>query len=444
MKNLAIVSQRQEQRLFSLPQMRQAVHILQLPVLELKMHIEQEIASNPLLEECSISEAKAEDTKGAGFLEREIREAQNLAASRLSLWDELFRQLRMAGLDREDMAIGARIIVNIDPEGYLKVNLQEIADELVKGNLKKVEEVLLVIQTFEPAGVASRSIQECLLIQLRLGNKGDSLAAEVVKNHWEAFVKRRYAQLSKALKCPLEQIEEVAREISKLNPRPTSAYGHFEAVKAFPDAVLTASEEGYKVSIDEGRLPAIRINSKYCSMLQEKNISEEAKRFIRDKLNSAKWLIEAINQRKKTLEKVVQYIVEAQKEFLEEGESCLKPLTLQEVAEKTQLHPSTISRVTARKYLQTPMGMYRLKDFFSTAIGRDNIDAGIKSAWSAEAVKLEIRDLITAEGKASPLGDGEIVSRLSEKGIKIARRTVAKYRQGMGILSSHIRRQYTG
>ncbi|MFH1847724.1 MAG: RNA polymerase factor sigma-54 [Candidatus Omnitrophota bacterium] len=463
MKSSLLLSQKQKQVL--LPQLREAIEILQLPILELEMHIEQQMVSNPLLEAEDASRAESPDNAGPepdkdikdiadygpdsagegldGYQDpawqkeqgkkRRLQEA--LITNAPSLQEELFKQLRMLNLLGQDLGIAEKIIENINRDGYLDADLQAIANDTAGGDIKKAEKVLFIIQTFEPIGVGARDIPECLLIQLRARGKEDSQAVRAIRECWKLLEQGKYKQVSKKLGCDAEQVKSILGEISKLDLHPGASYDHFRPVTVIPDMELRYTPAGYKVLLKDRQLPVLRINNKYRRMLKDKRVSEENKKFIKDKLNSARWLIEAIKQRNDTLKRVAQHIVDAQKKFLKKKSAYLNPLTIKDVARKTGLHDSTVSRVVANKYIETPAGTIKLRDLFSGAAGgRTGTDQ------SADMVEVRIRRIVDKEDKTKPLGDEAIAAALSEKGIKVARRTVTKYRRQMGILPSYLRK----
>ena len=474
-----------QQRLVMTPKLQQALKLLQMPTLELQQVLKQEVLQNPLLEEVDDAdmdedepaeaeeaaesqseeqEAKSEQTEepeeseaakkerveyddyfesgfgaGDGFANEEDREnfVERVPVAKQSFSDYLMSQLRLVTEEERSIAIGEYIIGSLDDSGYLTCSLREIAGTFGVTE-EDAEKVLKIIQTFDPVGVGARDLKECLLIQLEAKGLGASLAARIVRDHFEEFKQKKYLDLSKALKAPLKDIQEQAQVIGSLNPKPGLDILADEPKYVIPDLVVDLVADRYVVSLNDRNVPRLRISQSYRDELQQNvELNSEAKDFIQSRLKNAKWLIQTIEQRRRTMIKVMEAIVEEQHEFFEKGVVALRPLTLQQVASKISMHESTVSRVTTNKYVQTPRGVYELKFFFSSSLSTEDGEE-----VSAKSAKLKIKTIIGAEDTRRPLSDQKIADILKKDGLIIARRTVAKYREQLGILPARHRKQY--
>ena len=475
----ARLSLRQTQRVVMTPLLQQAIQLLQLSTLELQELVQKELLENPLLEELpadvaesgeqtqespstppAVASSETEPTPPAApdsaqadalpfdltaaifdypeeptLVQQEDREEppfENFARTAASLADHLEEQLRMASDDPRVRAVGEAIIGNLDEDGYLRCELDEIARNTA-ASLADVEKVLALIQSFDPLGIAARSPQECLLIQLRADPLPDPVAVEIVEQHFEALERLRYPEIAKALKLPLERIMEAVEEVQALEPKPGRRFGAADTRYITPDVFVHKMGDDYTVVLNEDGIPRLRVNSLYRSLLR--GSGQEAKQYVEQKLRSAIWLIKSVHQRQRTLYRVTESIVRFQREFLDKGLSCLRPLSLRDVGEDVGMHESTISRVTTNKYVQTPQGLFELKYFFHSGI-----TTGDGDKVSSLSVKKMISDLLEGEEAGKPLSDQEIAQILKGRGLVIARRTVAKYREELGLLPSHRRR----
>lgn len=338
----------------------------------------------------------------------------------------------MASDDPRVRTIGLAIIGNIDEDGYLRCELDDIARNTEAG-VEDVEKVLALIQSFDPPGVAARTPRECLLIQLRADPMPDPVAVEIVEQHFETLERRNFLEISKAMKLPLERVMEAVEEIRALEPKPGRRFGAADTRYITPDVSVHKMGDDYAVVLNEDGVPRLRVNSLYRRLLR--GGGQEAKQYVEQKLRSAIWLIKSVHQRQRTLYRVTESIVKFQREFLDKGLPSLRPLALRDVGEDIGMHESTISRVTTNKYVQTPQGLFELKFFFHSGIA-----TGSGDMVSSLSVKKMIRDLLGGEDVAKPLSDQEIAQILKGRGLIIARRTVAKYREELGILPSHRRR----
>jgi RNA polymerase sigma-54 factor len=462
------------QQLIMTPQLQQAIKLLQLSRLELLETITQEMETNPMLEEqvgedgddgagpaesveteeilpeVSVEEdTRREDVDWEAYLgeyntgwaetpydAREYPSFENFTAQKPNLTSHLEWQLQMSDLTEEEREIGEHIIGNLDADGYLKVTVDEIAASTGR-SLDDVEGVLDVIQRFDPVGVAARDTRECLLVQLRFNGWRKSLAEAILRNYMDRLENRDYDPIARGLGVTVEEVAEAVSVITSLDPRPGRRLSDDETVYISPDIYVFKVGDEYEIVLNEDGLPKLRINSFYRDVLMSKGAyAESTKEYIQDKLKSAAWLIKSIHQRQRTIYRVTQSIVRFQHEFLDKGIAHLKPLVLRDVAEDIEMHESTISRVTTNKYVHTPQGVYELKYFFNSAISGPGGE-GVAS----ESVKQRIREIIKGENRKKPYSDQEVAEILKADSINVARRTVAKYRETMGILPSRRRRQ---
>jgi RNA polymerase sigma-54 factor len=472
------------QQLVITPQLQQAIRLLQLTRLELVDMISQEIKENPLLEEADEGEQAPEESRAAEAekapegLERtpevkgegEVPEAvnefdwdnylenynlapyqrtvaggqeseerpsfENFLVKRATLPDHLHWQLQFSHLTEDERRIGTWIIGNLDEDGYLKIPLEEIAADTNAAN-ETIERVLRKIQQFDPVGVGARDLKECLLIQLQGMTERNPVAEVIVAEHLSLLKNRNYPALARRLGVSIEKVNEAAFAISKLEPKPGRAFGGETAQEIVPDVYIYKIEGEYVVYLNDDEIPTLRVNSLYRSILTNtRQVVDEDRKYIQEKLRSALWLIRSIHQRQRTIYKVARSIVKFQKDFMDKGIQFLKPLVLRDVAEDIEMHESTISRVTNSKYAYTPQGIYELKFFFNTGItstqGED---------LASESVKNLVREIIGKEDPKKPYSDEKLVQILKGMNIHIARRTVSKYREGMKILSSNERRK---
>ena len=474
----ARLSLRQSQRVVMTPLLQQAIQLLQLSTLELQEVVQKELLENPLLEETpeadtpeaqngSTTETPAptveqtvpdpppreerqtdelpfdltavmfdnDQSEERSLVAQEDRDElpfENIIRSHSSLNDHLDEQLRFATEDPMIRRVGAEIIGNLDDDGYLRADNNEIAQRCGV-EPEQVEKVLALVQGFDPAGVAARNIQECLLIQLKADPNPDPVSVEIVEQHFEDLTRRRYPDIARALKLSLDRIMESVEEIMALEPKPGRRFGGNDSRYISPDVVVHKMGGDYVVVLNEDGIPRLRVNNLYRSLLR--NSGDEARTYVEQKLRSAVWLIKSVDQRQRTLRKVSQSIVKFQREFLDKGLPYLRPLSLRDVGEDIGMHESTISRVTTNKYVETPQGLFELKFFFHSGF-----QSGDGEMVSSVSVKKMIQDLLANEDPSKPLSDQEVAQILKSRALTIARRTVAKYREELGILPSHQRR----
>ncbi len=451
------------------PQLIQSLKMLQMPALRLEQTIRQELATNPMLEEIEELEAETNDDEEAefevaedekdkesddnvdweeflfddddGYKIRETREQreeilEGSAAQTNNLYHHLTEQLHLLKLTEQEQLIGEYIIGNISPDGYLGISVEEMGVELDIPN-EKINEVLEMIKRFDPSGIGARNLRESLMIQFRDKGMEGTLAYRIVDEHITDLERKSILQLSKLMGTQEERIQVALEEIKALSPAP--AHGRFDqgAMPIVPDLIVERIGDEYVVFHNNSHMPRLRINSSYKQLVKRGNSSsEDTKNYIKQKLEQARWLLNAINQRRSTMIRVMQSIIERQSEFFEKGPAFLKPLIMEDIAQMVDMNVATISRVANSKYVQTPLGVYEIKHFFNSGITRED-----GSDMSKRSVKQRIREIIEAELAAKPLSDQEIFRRLNEEGIKLARRTVTKYREELKIPSARLRKR---
>ena len=458
------------------PQLQQSLLILQTPLLELRNLVQQEMETNPVLEdlpedsgadERSEAEASADDNFKDEFeklasLDEEWRDYMAQSASsnfdgrrgskeadekRQFLFDSipvqetlqqnLIAQLNQTVLSADDRKAAELIIGNIDDDGFLQSTPEEMA--LNSGIPQDdFERILGLIQTFYPAGVAARDLRECLLIQLRRQGKEHSLEHRIVSEHMDDLGRHRFLEIARRMAISVEEVQKAADNIARLNPRPGQVFAAAPQNYVLPDVIVEKMDGEYQIAFNNEQIPHLRISNLYKDIIASGDAqTSDVKDYIRDKIRSGKFLIRSIHQRQQTIMNIAQQIVSRQRDFLEHGPSHLKPMTMAEVADAVGVHETTVSRAVSGKYMATPQGVFEMKYFFTggyqTATGE---------SLSNTSVKQSILELVKHESGSAPLSDHEIVEILSERGIPIARRTVAKYRSELNILPSHMRRKY--
>jgi RNA polymerase sigma-54 factor len=433
--------QRTELRRLLVPELNQSLKILALPLLDLKSVIEAELTNNPFLEETppAVTKPKLSETlpyQSSGLIGPDTDFRMNLISKKVSLQDILLRQLGMFANTDEEFKIGQEIIGNIDGNGYLKVTLEEISKNL-NLPLESAEKVLKLIQQFEPAGVAARTVSECLLIQLALANEKEPLLRKIVECHLEDVAKKNYSLIAKALNEPLEKIEPLIKKVSRFDPKPGRNYSTEEIRHVVPDIIIDEKGDELDISINDEDIPTLNINKDYKKMLKDKTLDPQTKEYLTNQLKNALALLRAVFRRKSTLRRIVETIVEIQQDAIKTDFSHLKPLVFQEVANKLSIHESTVCRAIMNKYVRLPFGVVALKDFFSSRVQ----DSNGQSLSSKHVLRL-IKELIEQEDKKHPLSDQEISNILSKQhNLSVPRRTVTKYREELKILSSTYRRE---
>ncbi|MCX7718072.1 MAG: RNA polymerase factor sigma-54 [Candidatus Sumerlaeaceae bacterium] len=366
----------------------------------------------------------------------EERDFTEYTSAPQSLYSSLKWQLGVAPISDEQRRIGEYIIGNIDDDGYLRVPLAELAGDL-GCTVEQVEQVLAVVQTFEPVGVGARDLAECLRIQLRARGVKDPLAYKILTHHFDLLQKKKFRELARELKVDVARIHEIFQMVSQLEPKPGKARSGEQVRYIVPDVIVKKVDDKYMIFLNEGRTAGLRINRYYQSLLLEGAIGDgKEKEFAQEKYRNAVWLMKNIEKRKSTILKVCEAIMNFQRDFLEKGTRYLRPLTLKEIAEVVEMHESTVARVTSGKYIETPRGIFELKYFFSPGL---EMDSGEEA--SSTAIKDLLRQLVDSEDPRHPLSDQKLAEMIQARGINIARRTVAKYREQLKILPAKLRRQ---
>jgi RNA polymerase sigma-54 factor len=484
------------------PQLQQSLALLQAPMLELKTMVEQELQQNPVLEEAATTEMTAEEkreqpesdapeptdfndlseppkdvtydpatekdsTAPADDFQAEFERLSKMdqewrdyfsetnipmraredeeerrqymfdsIVAGTSLQENLLTQVRLSELTDEQRPVAEMIVGNIDDHGYLQASIDELS---FSTNIPadKIAEVLKIIQSFHPPGVGARDLRECLLLQLERAGRQDSLDYTIVKNHMEALGRRRLPEIARSLGVSIGDVQTAVARIGHLEPRPGRDFMAESPMYVVPEVFVSRSGDSYVVSTNNDAVPHLRISNTYKDLMAQANSSQEVRDYIRDKIRAGKFLIKSLHQRQQTILNIAREIVTRQTAFLDHGVSHLRPMTMAQVAEAVGVHETTVSRAVSGKYMETPHGVVEMKSFFTSGIATTS-GAGMSNA----SVKDIIGEMVSKEDTSKPLSDEEIVKRLAEKGVIIARRTVAKYRSELNILPSHLRRVY--
>lgn len=458
------------QKLVMTPKLQQAIRLLQVPALELQQMLKQELVINPMLEEPEEVDDAAEEaveerneddegefkareteidwdrylkdgfemgTRASGEREEQDDSYERVPVAKPTFEDYLMSQLRMAIDSEDEIKIGEFIIGSLDPNGFLTISPAEIAD-LLSVDEQTVDKVLAIIKTFDPPGIGAIDLRECLLIQLEQQDQTGGLVWTLVSEHLDDLLNKRYLEIARKVKRPVRDVQAAADAIGKLDPRPGTRYSTEEPRYIVPDLIVEKVDDEYIVQLNDRNVPRLRVNRAYKEILAgARSKSKKEHDYVVEKLNAAKWLINTIDQRRRTMIKVMQAILDVQREFFDRGVEHLKPLTLQQIAERVEMHESTVSRVTNGKYVQTPRGVFDLKYFFSTGLRTDDGDVA-----SSKKIKARISEMIEKEKREKPLSDQEIAEMLKDDGFIVARRTVAKYRGQLGVLPARMRKQY--
>jgi len=465
------------------PRLYQAMDLLYMPLLDLQQHLKQELTANPFLE---LLEPEEEEETPATLAEK--KEASEPADKEETNWEDILldgfdqgdwrapteerefsepvsvqtrdltgylrEQLQLLDLTDRQRLLTEEFLGNIGGDGYLSASLEEIvagtnalqeefatehegAPEQAPYTHAEAQTLLDVMQALDPPGVAARDLRECLMLQLKDKGETGSLAYRLLDEAFDDLIAHRWSDLAKRLGLDAAEVQAAADEIAKLDPKPGLRFSSNEGDYIIPDLIVEKIDGKYRVFLNDTNLPRLRLSRAYQEVARDKKkFVGENREFITQRLNSAQWMIQAIEQRRQTMLKVMNFIVDRQHDFFEKGIEHLKPLTLREVAEVINMHESTVSRVTNEKYVQTPRGVLPLKFFFSSALSTTSGEDA-----SARAIKAQIQKLVDDETPQDPLTDQQIVQKLREKGVRIARRTVAKYRDQLGILSARMRRR---
>ena len=446
----------QTQKLSMTPELIQAIQILQYNNHELNEYIDKELLENPILESEYHKESDTEididslrdqliqaDENVEAYKQWESHSTsdeysyENFVAFNYTLTEFLIEQLHFSSLKGQDAEIGRYIIENIDDNGYLSMSLEEICSVL-DVDLESCERVLDVIHTFEPSGVGARNLNECLIIQLAsLGELTDEIEL-IISNRLKDLADNKYVLISKDMGISIAEVQGIADLIRTLEPKPGRGFDSDNSIKyIIPDIYVEETNGEYVVSANDGSTPSLHISSYYNSLTEEAKSDKELSNYLNNRFNSAMWLMKSIEQRKKTIYNVASAIVQFQNDFFAKGERFLKPLTLKQIAETVGVHESTVSRAINGKYMQCPRGVFELKYFFTGGILNED-----GSGVSSNSIKSMIKEFVDAEDDKKPLSDSKISEMLHEKGIDISRRTVAKYRDDIGILPSSKRRRF--
>lgn len=447
------------------PQLIQSLRMLQMPILKLEQTLRQELSVNPLLEEIdSVQETEDPELEKAeeepkddpelskidwedylgDDIDYQIRPERDKDEERFefvpvvekSLYDHLLEQLNFNKLTREEIEIGEYIIGNIDENGYLSCSIEEIISGL-KSDPQKSDKMLRLIQSFDPPGVGARDLKESLLIQLREKNLEDSLAYRIVSEHLSELDKKSPFQLSKLLGVNFEEVQKALEVIRSLSPKPAAGRFARGAFPIVPDLIVEKIGKEYVVFHNDKNVPRLRINPTYRKMIRKgSGSSSETKKYVRQKLEQARWFLNALSQRRSTMIKVMEAILKEQNEFFEHGVEYLKPLIMETIAEKVGMNVATISRVANDKYVQTSQGIFPIRYFFTSGLKKEDGEE-----LSKRNVKRMIEDIIRKEDPSNPFSDQEIYLRLKKEGINIARRTVTKYREELKILPARFRKK---
>jgi RNA polymerase sigma-54 factor len=473
--------QRQSQQLVLAPQLRQSLKILQVAALDLRSVIQQELQSNPTLEEMPTDDASFENETGTDNNEAgdaaEKREEMDFSkefeilskldddwrdhmssvggaqpytnedaekrqhffdslVTETSLQEHLMRQAALADIDRPTLEAMRHLVGSLDDHGFLT---QTPADIALQTNLplETVQSAVKLLKTFQPPGIGSQNLQECLLAQLAAKGRGESLAARIVRDHFALLTRRRIPEIARKLGARMDDVQAAIENIGVLDPAPGRRFAEDSNRVVSADVTVERDGDEWKIILNTDYIPRLRISNTYKELIAKGTLSKSERDYLREHIRSGKFLINSIQQRQQTIERITREIIKVQGEFFEQGVSKLKPLTMTQIAEVVGVHETTVSRAIANKYIRTPHGVFEFKYFFTPGYQADS-----GASVSNTSVKEMINDLIMLEDKAHPLSDQELVIKLQEKGINIARRTVAKYREELGVLPSNLRREY--
>jgi RNA polymerase sigma-54 factor len=460
-------------------QMIQSLKLLQVNTLQLEQLLKTELEMNPVLEASDEIEAETEEVAEQEQKEDEpaadVEPADDLKTSEddidweeyleegfdlgysyneerdpndeqydyspvyhLSLEEHLTKQLTEKKIPDNLLLLVQFIIGSLDYDGYLRLDLKDIAD-FTQTSVFDVEEALHIVQQMDPPGVGSRNLRECMLSQLRARNLDDSLAFRIIENEWNLFERMKIPDLSRKFSVEPRAIQDAIDVLKTLNPKPGAEYAGDKSSVIIPDLIVEKIEGKFVVMLNDRSIPSLHISNAYAKLLKRGSTAKsDVKKYVREKFNGATWLIRSIEQRKNTMLRVMYAIIERQPEFFEKGPPNINPLKLQDVADMVDMHISTVSRVTSNKYVQTPHGIFELKYFFTEAIAQDAGTADV----STERIKNRIKEMIEYESSTQPLSDQKIAEQLEKEGMAVARRTVAKYREQLKLLPARLRQKY--
>jgi RNA polymerase sigma-54 factor len=479
--------QRQTQSLVLAPQLRQSLKILQVAALDLRSVIQEELQNNPALEELPMegvsldkerADTEAEATQNGTSEDPDRREEMDFSkefeilhkldedwrdymsnaggaqpytsedaekrqhffdslVTETSLQEHLMRQAELIELTPQALDAVRYLVGSLDDRGFLTQSPNDIALQ-TSIPLEIVQQGAKMLKTFEPAGIGCQTLEECLLQQLSAKGRSDSLAARIVRDHFALLSRRRIPEIARKLGVHMDDVQIAIEEIGSLDPAPGRRFADDSNRVVVPDVTVEKDGEKWNIILNSDYIPRLRISNTYKEMIAKGTLSKEERDYIRERMRSGKFLINSIEQRQQTIERITREIINVQRDFFEEGVSKLRPLTMTQIADAVGVHETTVSRAIANKYIKTPHGVFDFKFFFTPGYQNDN-----GASVSNTSVKEMINDLIAGEDRSHPLSDQEIVAKLQEKGINIARRTVAKYREELGLLPSNLRRDYT-
>lgn len=441
------------------PQMQQSLHILQAPLMELRQLVTAELEANPTLEEEPREVAR--EPEGEESQRPELTDQWNeyyaqratsepwtadAQARRQHFFDSqtkaptlqqhLLDQMNGSEISSQNRGIALVIIGNIDDQGYLRATVAEMASQ-AGGLEEEVEKVIEMVQGFDPAGVAARDLSECLFIQLRRSGRQYSLESRIVQHYLEELSRRKLPEIARLCHVSLADVQNAAESIARLEPRPGRPFSAEDEQTILPDVIVERDGDDYVVSLNDDEIPSLRIGDRYKDMLSQAAGDREVRDYLREKIRGGRFFIRCVQQRQHTLLNIAREIVDRQRDFFDLGPAHLRPMTMSKVAQAVGVHETTVSRAVSGKYLASPRGLFELKYFFTSGYTTNNGEA-----VSNESVRQAIAEIVRTEDSKHPLSDQDIVAMLSERGLPIARRTVAKYREQIGILPSHLRKSF--
>ncbi|HEY5780147.1 MAG TPA: RNA polymerase factor sigma-54 [Terrimicrobiaceae bacterium] len=441
------------------PQMQQSLHILQAPLMELRQLVTAELEANPTLEEEPREVAREPESEESQrpeltdqwneyYAQRATSEpwTADAQARRQHFFDSqtkaptlqqhLLDQMNGSEIGSQNRGIALVIIGNIDDQGYLRATVAEMASQ-AGGLEEEVEKVIEMVQGFDPAGVAARDLSECLFIQLRRSGRQYSLESRIVQHYLEELSRRKLPEIARLCHVSLADVQNAAESIARLEPRPGRPFSAEDEQTILPDVIVERDGDDYVVSLNDDEIPSLRIGDRYKDMLSQAAGDREVRDYLRDKIRGGRFFIRCVQQRQHTLLNIAREIVDRQRDFFDLGPAHLRPMTMSKVAQAVGVHETTVSRAVSGKYLASPRGLFELKYFFTSGYTTNNGEA-----VSNESVRQAIAEIVRTEDSKHPLSDQDIVAMLSERGLPIARRTVAKYREQIGILPSHLRKSF--
>ncbi len=472
-----VQTQQQRLQMVLAPQMRQSLEFLQVPLLELRSLVQQELEKNPTLEERPLDsdpvevETPSVEPKEEAEAVKDFGEEYEVLAQLDDDWQQYFResmpkshrspeederrqhyldsmtqaeslqehllhQLGLSDLDATAQRVGEMLIGHINDDGYLAVTPEDVAFAL-NVDLGEVERVIAIFRDFDPIGVGAFDLTSCLLFQIERDGQAGSLAETLVRDHLDALASHKYAQLARQLKVSVGEIQQAAHYIATLDPKPGRRFTSETAAYVVPEVVVQKIDGQFVITLNNEQLPHLRISKHYRQLMESATTTPEVKQYIMEKIRSGAFMIKSIHQRQQTIQRIAEQIVLVQEGFMERGVKELKPLTMAEVASEVDVHETTVSRAVSGKYMQTPQGVYEMKYFFTPGFKTSSGDS-----VSNKSIKDQIEQMIADEDPSAPLSDQAIANQLKEEGLTVARRTVAKYREELKIMPSHMRRGY--